>query len=148
MCRSSLGRSDRALALAGFVFLVVLAWLYTQIFSARGAFVQIGVCIGTTVANVAMVIIPGQKKVVAALVAGETPDPAFGRRGKQRSLHNNYLTLPVVFVMIGGYAVFATDYSWVILALVLVIGAVVRHFFNTRTGAIRHPGGPGLWRRR
>jgi len=143
MCRSPLGRSDRALALAGFVFLVVLAWLYTQIFSARGAFVQIGVCIGTImVANVAMVIIPGQKKVVAALVAGETPDPAFGRRGKQRSLHNNYLTLPVVFVMIGGHypAVFATDYAWVILALVLVIGAVVRHFFNTK-----HRGDPAPW---
>ena len=60
--------------------------------------------------------------MVAALVAGETPDPAFGRRGKQRSLHNNYLTLPVVFVMIGGHypAVFATDYAWIILALVLV----------------------------
>ena len=143
MCRSPLGRSDHALALAGFVFIVVLAWLYTEMFSARGAFVQIGVSIGTImVANVAMVIIPGQKKVVAALVAGDTPDPAFGRRGKQRSLHNNYLTLPVVFVMIGGHypAVFATDYAWVILALVLVIGAVIRHFFNTR-----HKGDPAPW---
>ena len=89
MCRSQLGRDDRLLALAGFVFIVALALLYTEIFSARGAFVQIGVSIGTImVANVAMVIIPGQKKVVAALVAGDTPDPVFGRRGKQRSLHN------------------------------------------------------------
>jgi len=143
MCRSPLGRDDRVLALAGFVFIVALAWLYTEIFSARGAFVQIGVSIGTImVANVAMVIIPGQKKVVAALVAGDSPDPAFGRRGKQRSLHNNYLTLPVIFVMIGGHypAVFATDYAWVILALVLVIGAVVRHFFNTK-----HKGDPAPW---
>jgi uncharacterized membrane protein len=143
MCRSPLGRDDRVLALAGFVFIVALAWLYTEIFSARGAFVQIGVSIGTImVANVAMVIIPGQKKVVAALVAGDTPDPAFGRRGKQRSLHNNYLTLPVIFVMIGGHypAVFATDYAWVILALVLVIGAVIRHFFNTK-----HKGDPAPW---
>ena len=143
MCRSPLGRDDRVLALAGFVFIVALAWLYTEMFSARGAFVQIGVSIGTImVANVAMVIIPGQRKVVAALVAGDTPDPAHGRRGKQRSLHNNYLTLPVVFVMIGGHypAVFATDYSWVILALVLVMGAVIRHFFNTK-----HKGDPAPW---
>jgi uncharacterized membrane protein len=143
MCRSQLGRDDRLLALAGFVFIVALAWLYTEIFSARGAFVQIGVSIGTImVANVVMVIIPGQKKVVAALVAGDTPDPVFGRRGKQRSLHNNYLTLPVIFVMIGGHypAVFATDYSWVILALVLVMGAVIRHFFNTK-----HKGDPAPW---
>tara|TARA_X000000950_G_scaffold69621_1_gene86254 strand:+ start:3951 stop:5186 length:1236 start_codon:yes stop_codon:yes gene_type:complete len=143
MCRSPLGRDDRLLALAGFVFIVALAWLYTEMFSARGAFVQIGVSIGTImVANVAMVIIPGQKKVVAALVAGDTPDPVFGRRGKQRSLHNNYLTLPVIFVMIGGHypAVFATDYSWVILALVLVMGAVIRHFFNTK-----HKGDPAPW---
>ena len=143
MCRSPLGRDDRLLALAGFVFIVALAWLYTEMFSARGAFVQIGVSIGTImVANVAMVIIPGQKKVVVALVAGDTPDPVFGRRGKQRSLHNNYLTLPVIFVMIGGHypAVFATDYSWVILALVLVMGAVIRHFFNTK-----HKGDPAPW---
>ena len=143
MCRSPLGKHTGLLALAGFAFLVALAWGYTQIFSARGAFVQMGVTIGTImVANVLMVIIPGQKKVVAALVAGETPDPKYGARGKQRSLHNNYLTLPVVFVMIGGHypAIFATKYAWVILALVLVIGAVVRHFFNTK-----HKGGPAPW---
>ena len=143
MCRSPLGKHTGLLALAGFAFLVALAWGYTQIFSARGAFVQMGVTIGTImVANVLMVIIPGQKKVVAALVAGETPDPKYGARGKQRSLHNNYLTLPVVFVMIGGHypAIFATKYAWVILALVLVIGAVVRHFFNTK-----HKGDPAPW---
>ena len=143
MCRSPLGRSDMALALAGFVFIVALAWAYAQIFSARGAFVQIGVTIGTImVANVLMVIIPGQRKVVEVLRAGGEPDPRYGARGKQRSLHNNYLTLPVIFVMIGGHypAVFATDYAWVILAIVLVIGAVVRHFFNTK-----HKGDPAPW---
>ena len=143
ICRSPLGRNDVHLALAGFVFIVVLAWLYSEMFSARGAFVQIGVSIGTImVANVAMVIIPGQRKVVKALVAGEEPDPRYGARGKQRSLHNNYLTLPVVFVMIGGHypAVFATEYAWMILALVLVMGAVIRHFFNTK-----HKGEPAPW---
>ena len=81
---------------------------------------QMGVTIGTImVANVLMIIIPGQSKVVVALKAGETPDPRYGARGKQRSLHNNYLTLPVIFVMIGGHypMVFATDYAWAILGL-------------------------------
>ena len=135
LCRSPLGRNDVYLAVAGFVFLVILSYGYTQIFSARGAFMQMGVTIGTMmVANVLMVIIPGQKKVVVALKAGDAPAPVYGMRGKQRSLHNNYLTLPVIFVMIGGHypAIFATSYSWVILGLVLIIGAVIRHFFNTK----------------
>lgn len=135
LCRSPLGRNDVYLAVAGFVFLVILSYGYTQIFSARGAFMQMGVTIGTMmVANVLMVIIPGQKKVVVALKAGDAPDPVYGMRGKQRSLHNNYLTLPVIFIMIGGHypAIFATSYSWVILGLVLIIGAVIRHFFNTK----------------
>ena len=143
LCRSPLGKSDAALAAAGFVFLVALAWCYTQVFSARGAFVQMGVTIGTImVANVLMIIIPGQRKVVKSLVAGEDPDPRYGARGKQRSLHNNYLTLPVIFVMIGGHypVIFATKYSWVILALVLIIGALIRHFFNTK-----HKGEPTPW---
>ncbi|MGB0689244.1 MAG: urate hydroxylase PuuD [Candidatus Puniceispirillum sp.] len=142
LCRSPLGRNDTMLAVAGFAFLVALAYGYTQIFSARGAFMQMGVTIGTMmVANVLMVIIPGQTKVVAALKAGDTPDPVYGIRGKQRSLHNNYLTLPVIFVMIGGHypMVFATEYSWVILALVLIIGCVIRHFFNTKHKGLPAP---------
>jgi uncharacterized membrane protein len=142
LCRSPLGRNDTMLALAGFAFLVALAYGYTQIFSARGAFMQMGVTIGTMmVANVLMVIIPGQTKVVTALKAGDTPDPVYGIRGKQRSLHNNYLTLPVIFVMIGGHypMVFATEYSWIILALVLIIGCVIRHFFNTKHKGLPAP---------
>ena len=142
LCRSPLGRDDTMLAVAGFAFLVLLAYGYTQIFSARGAFMQMGVTIGTMmVANVLMVIIPGQTKVVAALKAGDTPDPAYGIRGKQRSLHNNYLTLPVIFVMLGGHypMVFATAYSWIILALVLVIGCVIRHYYNTKHKGLPAP---------
>ncbi len=142
LCRSPLGKSDIWLALAGFAFLVLLAYGYSLIFSARGAFMQMGVTIGTMmVANVLMIIIPGQTKVVTALKVGKTPDPRYGARGKQRSLHNNYLTLPVIFVMIGGHypAVFATDYAWGILALVLVIGAVIRHFFNTKHKGLAPP---------
>ena len=143
LCRSPVGRNDVRLAFCGFSFLVALAFIYGLIFSARGAFMQMGVTIGTImVANVLMVIIPGQRKVVLALKAGEKPDPRYGARGKQRSLHNNYLTLPVIFVMIGGHypMVFATDYAWLILALVLLIGVVIRHFFNTK-----HKGGAPPW---
>jgi uncharacterized membrane protein len=143
LCRSPLGNDDRTLLAVGFVFVVAIAYLFTRLFSPRGAFMEIGALIGTMmVANVAMVIIPGQRKVVKALLAGETPDPIYGKRGKQRSLHNNYLTLPVVFVMIGNHYpfAFATRWSWAILALVIVIGVLLRHFYNTR-----HKGLPSPW---
>jgi len=142
LCRSPLGKNDLILALAGLVFLVLLSFIYTQVFSHRGAFMQMGVTIGTMmVANVAMVIIPGQKKVVQALKAGDDPNPIYGVRGKQRSLHNNYLTLPVIFVMIGGHypIIFATEYSWIILGLILIIGALIRHFFNTKHKGLPAP---------
>lgn len=143
VCRSPLGRSTSLLAGLVFVFLVLMAWGYAQLFAPRGAFMQMGVMMGTIMAaNVLMVIIPGQRKVVASLMAGEDPDPEYGRRGKQRSLHNNYLTLPVVLVMIGGHypMLYATDHAWAILGLVLIIGALVRHFFNTK-----HKGDPAPW---
>jgi uncharacterized membrane protein len=134
-CRSRLGESEALLAAAGFVFLVAITYLFGKVFSARGAFMQIGALMGTIMAaNVLMVIIPGQRKVVADLIAGREPDPVHGQRGKQRSTHNNYLTLPVVFVMIAGHnpLAFATRYSWAIVGLLLIMGAVIRHFYNTR----------------
>ncbi|MFD1704092.1 urate hydroxylase PuuD [Methylopila henanensis] len=142
-CESDLARSDLKLALAGFAMIVAFALIYSFVFSGRGAFMQVGAIMGTIMAaNVFMVIIPNQRKVVAALKAGETPDPTLGAKGKQRSLHNNYLTLPVVFVMIGNHypLAFATRYSWIILALVIVMGVAIRHFFNTQ-----HKGGPAPW---
>jgi len=142
LCRSPLGRNDLVLALSGLIFLIVLSYIYTQIFSHRGAFMQMGISIGTMmVANVAMVIIPGQKKVVKALKAGEEPNPIYGARGKQRSLHNNYLTLPVIFVMLGVHypIIFATEYSWLILGLILIIGALIRHFFNSKNKGLPAP---------
>ena len=142
LCRSPLGRNDLILALSGLIFLIILSYIYTQIFSHRGAFMQMGISIGTMmVANVAMVIIPGQKKVVKALKAGEEPNPVYGARGKQRSLHNNYLTLPVIFVMLGVHypVIFATEYSWLILGLILIIGALIRHFFNTKHKGLPAP---------
>jgi len=142
MCRSSLGDDERRLALLGFVFLVALAWGFTHLFSGRGAFIQMGALIGTMmVANVFVVIIPNQKKVVAALLAGQAPDPALGKQAKQRSVHNNYLTLPVVFLMLSNHypLFFATRYNWLIFAIVLVIGFLVRHFYNLRHAGLANP---------
>jgi uncharacterized membrane protein len=105
------------------------------VFSGRGAFTQIGALIGTImVANVFLVVIPGQRKTVAALIAGQVPNPKWGDDGKQRSVHNNYLTLPVVFLMISNHypLMFATRYNWLIVAIVLAIGPVIRHFYNSR----------------
>ncbi|EJW13466.1 putative membrane protein [Rhodovulum sp. PH10] len=135
LCRSPLGRHELALSLVGFVFLVAVTFGFTHVFSGRGALTQIGALIGTImVANVFVVIIPHQKKTVAALIAGETPDPRWSAIGKQRSVHNNYLTLPVVFLMLSNHypLVFATRWNWLMVAIVLAIGPVIRHFFNTR----------------
>jgi uncharacterized membrane protein len=143
LCKSQLGRNDAALAGIGFLFLVVLSYVFTLIFSGRGAYMQMGALIGTMmVANVFVVIIPNQRKVVDALRAGQEPDPELGREAKQRSLHNNYLTLPVLFVMIGNHypLAFASKWNWLILAIVLVVGAVIRHFYNQR-----HKGAPSPW---
>jgi uncharacterized membrane protein len=105
------------------------------VFSGRGAFTQIGALIGTImVANVFVIVIPYQKKTVAAMIAGKEPDPVWGELGKQRSVHNNYLTLPVIFLMIANHypLMFATRFNWVIVAIVLAIGPAIRHFFNSR----------------
>src|SRR5262249_37326930 len=104
LCRSALGRHEVALALVGYVFLVALTHGFTHVFSGRGAFTQIGALIGTImVANVFVIVIPNQKKTVAALLAGKAPNPAWGEEAKQRSVHNNYLTLPVIFLMIANH---------------------------------------------
>lgn len=142
LCKSPLGKNDVALFAVLFVYLVFVAWGLTKIFSGRGAFIEFGALIGTMmVANVAHIIIPKQRKVVKALLAGETPDPALGKAGKQRSMHNNYLTLPVVFLMISNHypLSFATKYNWVIVALVMVMGFVIRHFFNAQHARKKAP---------
>ena len=142
LCRSALGRHEVALALVGYVFLVTLTYGFTQVFSGRGALNQIGALIGTImVANVFLVIIPNQKKTVAALLAGREPDPLLGQQGKQRSVHNNYLTLPVIFLMISNHypLTFATRFNWLIVAIVLAVGPVLRHFFNMRHEGKRSP---------
>jgi uncharacterized membrane protein len=143
LCRSPLGEDDTKLGIAVFVFLVALAYSLTFVFSGRGVFIHVGAVIGTIMTgSVAMVIIPNQKKVVAALKAAETPDPRLGREAKTRSTHNNYLTLPVLFLMLSNHypLAFSSRWNFVIVGLVIIIGVVIRHFFNTM-----HAHGPKLW---
>jgi uncharacterized membrane protein len=134
-CRSRVAEHELGFVIGGYVFLVGLTYAFTHVLSGRGAFNQIGAIIGTImVANVFLVIIPNQKKTVAALLAGEAPDPKLGKAGKQRSVHNNYLTLPVIVLMISNHypLLFATRYNWLIVAIVLALGPIIRHFFNSR----------------
>nr|WP_286829033.1 urate hydroxylase PuuD [Kordiimonas sp. UBA4487] len=135
LCRSPIGSNNKLTGIIWFASLVAAAYALTQIFSDRAAFIHIGAIVGTAMAaNVFMVIIPNQKKVVAALTAGETPDPKLGQIGKQRSLHNNYMTLPVLFLMISNHypMTFSNPYNWVIVAAIGLVGVLVRHFFNLR----------------
>jgi uncharacterized membrane protein len=133
-CRSPLGRHEALLAVLVFGYFVAVCLILTHVFTGRGAFVLTGALMASAMTgNVFFVIIPNQKKVVASLLAGRDPDPELGREAKLRSLHNNYLTLPVLFLMLSTHnpLAFATEFNWVIAALVMVIGVVVRHFFNT-----------------
>ncbi|TCD15072.1 urate hydroxylase PuuD [Oricola cellulosilytica] len=135
LCKSPLGASDTGLMLLLYLLLVIMAWGYTQIFTGRAAFLHLGAFTATIMsANVFMIIIPNQKKVVTALIAGNRPDPALGKQAKQRSLHNNYLTLPVIFLMLSSHypLAFATPYNWVIASLVFIMGVLIRHYFNTK----------------
>ncbi len=135
LCRSWVGRETGRLAIYGFVLLIAATYAYTHVFSGRGAFIQVGALVGTIMAaNVLFVIIPGQRKTVAALLKGEEPDPVWGQIAKQRSVHNNYLTLPVVFTMLSNHYSFTYSsprWSWLVLACIFIASFLVRHWFNT-----------------
>ncbi len=133
LCKSALGRSTPVLAVCLFILIVGAAYLFTHVFSGRGAFIHVGAFIGTIMAfNVFRVIIPNQRKIVASLLAHEKPDPRLGAIGKQRSVHNNYLTLPVLLMMVSNHYPLLTSHpeGWLIVAFVLLLGGSVRHFLN------------------
>ncbi len=134
LCKSPLGRNTWGLMVFLYLVLIAMAWGYTQIFTGRAAFLHLGAFTATIMsANVFMIIIPNQKIVVADLIAGRTPDQKYGAIAKQRSLHNNYLTLPVIFFMLSNHypLAFATEFNWIIAALVFLMGVTIRHWFNT-----------------
>ena len=133
-CKSALAKNDVALAGAGFGFVVLMSWAFTFVFSPRGALIHTGALMATIMTgNVFMVIMPNQRKAIARLVAGETPDPAWGKTAKQRSTHNNYITLPVLFMMLSTHYPVTFANARVIPAivtLVIIAGALVRYFYN------------------
>lgn len=142
LCRATLGQNATLLMVILYVFLIALSWGFHQIFTGRAAFIHLGAVTATIMsANVFMVIIPNQKIVVADLKAGRTPDAKYGQIAKQRSTHNNYLTLPVIFLMLSNHypLAFATEYSWIIASLVFLMGVTIRHYFNTGHARKGHP---------
>ncbi|SNX71533.1 uncharacterized membrane protein [Cereibacter ovatus] len=135
LCRSAIGRHQTLLMLVLFGLLLAMAWGYAQVFSGRAALLHLGAFTATIMsANVFLTIMPNQRIVVADLKAGRRPDPKYGEIAKQRSLHNNYLTLPVIFLMLSNHypLVFATEWNWLIASLVFLMGVTIRHWFNSR----------------
>ena len=134
LCKSRLGETPTVLMVLLFVALVVMGWGYDQVFTGRAALLHLGAFTATIMtANVFLVIMPNQRIVVADLKAGRAPDPKYGKIAKLRSTHNNYLTLPVVFLMLSNHypLAFASQYNWLIAALIFLMGVTIRHFFNT-----------------
>ncbi|SFM27048.1 urate hydroxylase PuuD [Rugamonas rubra] len=135
LCRSPLGQKDGLLGMVMFVFIVATAFVLTKLLSGRAAYIHVGAMIGTMmVGNVLMLIIPGQRKLVEAMEQGKSPDPIHGKKAKQRSVHNNYFTLPVLLIMISNhYAMtYSHSYSWLLLGAIIAAGVLIRHFFNLR----------------
>lgn len=134
MCKSRLGNHATLLMVLLFVLLVVMSWGYNQIFTGRAALLHLGAFTATIMtANVFFQIMPNQRIVVADLKAGRVPDARYGQIAKLRSTHNNYLTLPVIFLMLSNHypLSFGTQYAWIIASLIFLTGVTIRHYFNT-----------------
>lgn len=142
LCKSKLGDNEVLLAIIGFAFVILVTYGYQQFFSGRAAMLHSGAFMATVMSgNVFFIIMPNQRKVIKQLIAGETPDSKYGKIAKQRSTHNNYLTLPVVFLMISNHypLSFTTPYAYVVVGFVLVAGALIRHWFNVHHAGRGNP---------
>ncbi|MEL6169422.1 MAG: urate hydroxylase PuuD [Pseudomonadota bacterium] len=142
LCKSPLGDRPTILMLILFGVIVVMAWGYDQVFTGRAALLHLGAFTATIMtANVFLIIIPNQRIVVADLKAGRTPDAKYGKIAKLRSTHNNYLTLPVIFLMLSNHypLAFGTEHAWLIASLVFLMGVTIRHYFNTRHARAGNP---------
>ena len=131
LCRSPIGKNTAWLAICVYVLIVAAAYFFAHVFSGRGAFIHVGAFVGTIMAaNVFAVIIPNQRKITESLLKGEKPDPKYGVIGKQRSTHNTYLTLPVLFMMTSNHYAIITGHpqAWAIVGLIVLIGGLARYF--------------------
>ena len=144
LCKSKLGESPTVLMLLLFVLLIAMGWGYNEIFTGRATLLHLGAFTATIMtANVFFIIMPNQRIVVKDLQEGRTPDAKYGKIAKLRSTHNNYLTLPVIFLMLSNHypLAFASQYNWVIAALVFLMGVSIRHYFNSMHAGNSRP----LW---
>ncbi|MGE8408908.1 MAG: urate hydroxylase PuuD [Pseudomonas sp.] len=135
LCDSQLGKHPALLGLVLFVLIIAACYGFSQVFSGRGAYLHTGAIIGTImVGNVFRTIMPAQRQLVAAIEANTTPDPVLPAKGLLRSRHNNYFTLPVLFIMISNHfpSTYGSQYNWLILAGIAVAAVLIRHYFNTR----------------
>ncbi|MCW1934632.1 urate hydroxylase PuuD [Pararhodobacter zhoushanensis] len=135
ICRRFVNSNQTLVMVALYVVLVGMAYFYTSVFTGRAAMIHLGAWTATIMtANVFMVIMPNQRIVVADLQAGRKPDAKYGKIAKQRSTHNNYLTLPVIFLMLSNHypLAFGTQYTWIIASLVFLMGVTIRHYFNSK----------------
>lgn len=135
LCKSAMKEKPLLLGLIIFVYVSVLAFILAQFLSPRAAYIHVGAAIGTIMAgNVFFGIIPAQKELVKALTEGRIPDPSFGKDGLLRSRHNNYFTLPILFIMISNHfpTTYGNQYNWLVLIVVSAIGILARHYFNIR----------------
>jgi uncharacterized membrane protein len=142
LCRF-LGRNDLALAACLFAFVCLSAWAAGELLAPKAAYVEVGAMLGTIMAaNVFFVIIPAHWELVRAKQEGREPDAKWNARAKQRSVHNNYLTLPVLFAMLSGHFPFTYghDHAWLVLVALMALGAWTRHYFN-----LRHQGKDAWW---
>ncbi|MDD1779737.1 urate hydroxylase PuuD [Enterovibrio sp. ZSDZ35] len=141
LCDSPLGKKPLLLGVVLFASLVGAAWALSLVFSGRGAYIHVGAIIGTImVGNVFRIIMPAQRGLVKAIEENREPDPELPAKGLLRSRHNNYLTLPVLFIMISNHfpSTYGNEYNWAILAGLSVISVLVRHYFNTRHGSQKY----------
>ncbi|MDZ7822709.1 MAG: urate hydroxylase PuuD [Ahrensia sp.] len=142
LCKSKLAENPTMLMVLLFGVLVGMSYFYTSVFSGRAALLHLGAFTATIMsANVFFIIMPNQRVVVADLKAGRKPDPKYGKIAKLRSTHNNYLTLPVIFMMLSNHypLAFATEYNWIIASLVFLMGVTIRHYFNSKHARTGNP---------
>lgn len=141
LCDSPLGKRPGLLGLVLFVLVIAACYGFSQVFSGRGAYLHTGAIIGTImVGNVFRIIMPAQRALVAAIEQNKTPDPTLPAKGLLRSRHNNYFTLPVLFIMISNHfpSTYGSQYNWLILAGIAVAAVLVRHYFNTRHDSAKY----------
>jgi len=142
LCNTALAKNGYVIGGVLIAFAVIFSYALTHLFSGRGAYIHMGAVIGTImVGNVFRVIIPSQKALVEAIQKGEQPDPAWGIKAKLHSTHNNYLTLPLLFIMISNHypMTYSHEYSWLVLLAIIAITAFARHYFNLEHKGIKRP---------